>query len=239
MKRFYKMVSTQSAPGGFAIELDGKPIKTPSGARLLAGTTSLADAIAVEWSTQDQTIKPATMPLTQILTTKIDQVRTQRAVLEREILKYFDTDLICYRAPIDPQTQDLAHAQQAAWDPWMKWVEHALSCGLETTTGLKALRHSPAAHEAITVWVQNLNEDDFTIVQMLTSISGSLILALAFAQRQLSAAQFFEAMRVEEHFKARLYREDIHGPDPAQAKKDQAILLDVQAAQNYLDLVKS
>src|SRR3954452_13989080 len=65
-KRFYKEVGVSEAEGGFAITLDGKPIRTPSGRQVIIPSRALADAVAAEWSHPDETIKPISMPLTRI-----------------------------------------------------------------------------------------------------------------------------------------------------------------------------
>jgi hypothetical protein len=53
------------ADGGFSVTLDGKPIRTPSGRHVVAPTRGIAEAIAVEWNAQGETIDPLTMPLTR------------------------------------------------------------------------------------------------------------------------------------------------------------------------------
>ena len=45
-KRFYANAAVDEADSGFAITLDGKPIRTPSGRRVVAPTREIADAIA-------------------------------------------------------------------------------------------------------------------------------------------------------------------------------------------------
>ena len=109
MKRFYKLVSTKKEPGGFGVCLDGKPVKTPSGTLLLAPTENLADEIVKEWAAQEEIIVPDSMPLTQILTTKIDRISKERQAMSEAVMKYLDTDLLCYRTTEPPE---LAQMQQ-------------------------------------------------------------------------------------------------------------------------------
>ena len=45
MKRFYKEVSIAPAEDGFAVLLDGKPVKTPGRNTLLLPTEALAERI--------------------------------------------------------------------------------------------------------------------------------------------------------------------------------------------------
>ena len=65
-KRFYKQAGVAETADGFAIQLDGKQVRTPSGRPLVAPTRDIADGIVAEWNAQGEIIDPLTMPLTQI-----------------------------------------------------------------------------------------------------------------------------------------------------------------------------
>ena len=56
-KRFYKEAGAAEADGGFAVTLDGRPIRTPSGRHIVAPTRGIAEAIAAEWNAQGETIR--------------------------------------------------------------------------------------------------------------------------------------------------------------------------------------
>ena len=71
----------------------------------------------------------------------------------------------------------------------------------------------------------------FNILQLTASLSGSLTLALAFVEKEITAAEIFAAIRIEENFKAKIYNEDFYGSDPAQEEKDNAIKADLKAAE--------
>lgn len=228
------MVSTRKDEGGFIIELDGKPVKTPMKRSLLAPNQAIADALASEWAGQGDDINPGTMPLTQILSTQRDRIANERSTIEATLLKYLDTDLICYRADTPPELQK---AQSDAWDKHLKWFENTFGHGLEITTGLNALSQSAAAHTAISTHVKSLNDANFTLLQLVSSIAGSLVLGLAFIAGQTNADEIFTAIRVEENFKAEIYNEDFYGQDPAQQEKDTIIKAELKTAEDYLNLL--
>lgn len=235
MKRFYKLVSSRPEGAGHAVLLDGRPVKTPGRRALIAPTPELAKAIVFEWAAQKEKIIPADMPLTQILSTKIDRVAVERAAMEKAILAYLDTDLICYRAPAPPE---LVRMQAEAWDKWLSWFEAKSGTALETTEGLDALRQPSRAHEAARVFVEGLDNDHFTVLQIAASFAGSLVLAMAFAAGEAGAGEIFACARIEERHKAQIYDESRYGPDPAQQKKDEAALRDLRAAEKFLALLK-
>ena len=144
MKRFYKLVSTEKVGGGFYILLDGKPVKTKSGAHLLASNEAIANRLMQEWAAQEEHILPNTMPFTQIINTIIDRVSVERDVMSAAVLKYLDTDLICYFAD---EPEALVKLQKDKWQPWLDWFEGKFDCKLKTTTDLAALTQEQSAHD--------------------------------------------------------------------------------------------
>ena len=232
MKRFYKIVTTQTVPGGFEIHLDGKPVKTPARRILLAPTKDLANALQHEWATQETTIVPDAMPLTQILTTAIDRIADDRATIEEGVLAYLDTDLLCYRAT-DPDT--LIARQARLWNPWLVWFEKAYGARLETTDQIRALRQDEAAHHAVRAAVQSLAILPFTLLQLVVSLSGSLVLGLAFTAGKADADIVFRAFYAEEDFKAEIYNAALHGFAPHEEKSRASVRRDLDAAQTFRD----
>lgn len=235
MKRFYKVVSIEPHQGAYALALDGRMIKTPLGCVLSVKTKALAHALQAEWAAQVNKIVPSLMPLTQIASTQIDQVAHQRAAMSIVILKYLDTDLLCYRAgEIPPGMQE---AQKTAWDPWLNWFQERFGSALQTTTDLRALNQSQSAHNAIKTFIESLSAEYFTVLQIIVPMSGSIVLGLAFIEQALSPQDVYNAARVEENFRAKIYNEEFYGPDPAQSKKDSAFISDLIAAEKFLKLL--
>ncbi len=235
MKRFYALVSTQKEQNGYSIRLDGKPVKAPSGSILNIPTSALADAVVLEWAAQVEEIKPDAMPLTQMANTAQDRVSRERPAMQAAILKYLDTDLLCYR--INDHQTDLMAAQAAAWDPWLSWFEEKFGSALETTTVLAALKQPEAAHKAVAEYVAALDDQRFTAFQIVVPLCGSIVLALAFAEGAITPEQLFTCAKVDEDHKARIYNEDVHGRAPLEEKKNAAMLRDLEAAARYLELL--
>ena len=51
-KRFWKDSRVVALDAGFAIELDGRRVKTPAKSELVLPTRDMADAVALEWDAQ-------------------------------------------------------------------------------------------------------------------------------------------------------------------------------------------
>ncbi len=234
MKRFYKSVSIEKAKGGYHILLDGRPVRTKSKAFLCAMNEKIAERVVSEWDQQMDEIVPDTMPFTQILNTYIDRVSSDRAVMSEAILKYLDTDLLCY--PAD-NPEDLVACQKEAWQPFISGFEIGFNCNLSTTTTLLAVEQSEASHIAVKGYVEGLNDIEFTILQLVTSISGSLILGIAMVRDAASASDVVKASFVEEDFKDYLYNADKYGGDPMLEKSKKSATLDLSAAEDLLALL--
>src|ERR1700674_320796 len=73
-RRFYEQVDVGACTEGFAVLLDGKPAKTPSGRHLAGPNRALAEALAAEWTGQGEFIELARMPLTRLANTIIDGI---------------------------------------------------------------------------------------------------------------------------------------------------------------------
>src|SRR5438045_185026 len=70
--RFFKEVAISQVPEGFAITLDGRPVRTPAGRTLAAPRQPIAEGLQREWDAQTQLIDPARMPLTRLANAIID-----------------------------------------------------------------------------------------------------------------------------------------------------------------------
>lgn len=237
MKRFYRMVTRhEAAPGCWEVHLDGKPVRTPAGRVLTAPSADLADLLVQEWAAQGEHIVPDHMPVNQIVITALDRVADHRAAVAAEMLGYLDTDLLCYRTAFPAEVGD---KQARAWDPWLDWFREASGVRLATTTGLAALAQDPAAHRAVRTRVEGMNDLAFTVAQLVTALSGSLVLALAFMDGAADADDVLAVAHVEEDHKAEIYNEALHGLAPHEEKRRMSLHRDLAAAQAVRECLKT
>jgi chaperone required for assembly of F1-ATPase len=236
MKKFYHLVAVNRHADGFAVLLDGKPVRTPLKRQLVCPTEALAQAIMAEWVAQVETIKPETMPLTQFMITFLDGVQDRREAIHAELLNYLDTDLVCYRAADPPQ---YAQAQKQAWDPIIGWFEVNFGVKLETTTEISPLKQNAVVHQSVETYVRNLNDYEFSMLQIVTYETGSLIIGIAFLEGAVTPEAAFKAAQVEELLKSEIHREDFYGKAPDVEKKQTNQLLGLHAARVFLDTLSA
>jgi chaperone required for assembly of F1-ATPase len=205
------------------ILLDGRGAKTPGGTTLAAPGRALAELIAGEWASQDTWLDPSTMPLTRLAATAIDRTPVARADIVGEIVRYAETDLICYRAE---EPQALADREAAAWDPWLTWIEAELGVRLSTTRGIVHAPQPPASLERLRRVALELDPWRLTGIAHLTALSGSAVLAVGVAKGALTAVEAFELSRLNEKFQAARWGEDEEARARTEALRGEARQLD-------------
>lgn len=235
MKKFYTLASVREAGDGFTVTLDGKPVRTQGEAFLNAPTRPLAEAVAGEWARQGETIIPHSMPLTQILSTTLDQVMRDREAMTRQLGGWIDTDLLCYRA--DGSVR-MAERQAEAWDRWLGWFEEQYGVALRTTTGLCALTQPDEARAAVAQEIAAMDDFHFCILQMVTALTGSVILALALSTGAGAPDEIYEAALAEEILKGVIHDEARYGAAPHEEQTRAALKRDLHAARIFLDLLE-
>lgn len=204
-KRFYKATSVASTPDGFAVQLDGRPVRTPSKRPLAVPSAELAAALADEWERQQDVIDPATMPLTRILNSAIDGVQGREDEVRDEIAKYASSDLLCYRAD---HPEALVALQSAAWDPVLDWAKNQYGVSLRVTTGLMPVPQEAAEIARLRAALASEGTLVVTALHVMTTLTGSALLALAHRHGALDADGAWSAAHVDEDWQISQWGED-------------------------------
>jgi chaperone required for assembly of F1-ATPase len=235
MKRVYKVVSHTKTEDGYVLQLDGKSVKTPLGQPLASPNKPLADAIVQEWALQGDEVFPDSMPMTQMLNTSLDRTR-ERDAITKAVLKYLDTDLLCYRIK---EPEELARRQKDVWDRWLTWFDEHFESPLKTTFGIDALKQDEKTHKQIWNYLEALDEYYFAVLQIVTSATGSIVLGLAFLEHAATEEDVFNAAEIEEIYHSELANEAEYGADPVQEKRQNALKRDLQDSRKFLDYLDS
>jgi chaperone required for assembly of F1-ATPase len=226
MKRFYKDVSVGADAEGFAVLLDGKPVKTPARNNLRLPTRALADAVAAEWAGQGETVIATAMPLLRLSNTVIDGVAANRDEVITAILRFGENDLLCYRAHQPPE---LTARQAEGWDPLLDWARQRLSVNMRVVDGITHADQSPDALEALREAMRGY--DAFTLggLHVIASIAGSLVLGLAVVEGHITGARAFELSRIDENYQAEKW-----GADAESVKRATALAHELDKADELI-----
>ena len=232
MKRFYKETAVDLGDGGHRVLLDGKPMRTPAKAVLVVPTRALAEAIAAEWGEvpDKADINASHLPLTRLAATGLDRVTTQRTRVIEDTAKYGGSDMLCYRAG-GPET--LVKRQQETWQPLLDWADERYGARLVVVEGLAFVEQPADAVARLHEAVATHSDLGLSALYNLTHISGSLVVALAVAERRLSAADAFAAAQLDE-----LYQVERWGEDPIATKRHEGIRHDIEAGARFLALLE-
>lgn len=203
-KRFWTAATVEEVAEGFAVHLDGRPVRTPLKTLVAAPSRALAGGVAAEWQAQSEVIDPWSMPLTRAVNATLDKVVPQQAEVAANLAEYGGTDLLCYRAA-GPDT--LVARQVAAWDPMLDWADAALGARLNVTQGIMHVPQPANAIEALRARVAAMTPWELTALSEFVTLSGSLILGLA-AMSGRPAAQIWPLSRVDEHWQIERWGED-------------------------------
>ena len=205
-KRFYERAtaSETSGEGGFAVLLDGKPVRTPARRPLAAPTQALAQAIADEWNAQEDVIDPARMPLTRLANAVIDAVADRPEPVADEIARYLDSDLLFYRADAP---EGLIAREAQMWDPVLSWARDELGALFMQVQGVV---HATQPREAVAAARAAIPADIWRLgaVSSITTLTGSALLALALAHRAIDAERAWAAAHVDEDWQMAQWGED-------------------------------
>ncbi|AXS40858.1 ATP12 family protein [Breoghania sp. L-A4] len=204
-KRFYKDVTVELRDEGHVVLLDGRQVKTPGKVTLALPDARLAEAVAAEWRAQKTHIDPGVMHLTRIVNSGIEAVPAKHAEVADDIAGYAGTDLLCYRA----QSPERLVLQQARhWDPVLAWAEETFGARFILAGGVMHVAQPPHSLEAIRAAVRAYDSLHLAALHTATTLTGSVLLALALTQGHLTPDAVWAAAFVDENWNAELWGAD-------------------------------
>ena len=229
MKRFYAEVSVAAAADGHAVLLDGRGIKTPQRAPLALPVRALADAIAAEWAAQGEDILPARMPLTGLANAAIDVIGPDPAIMRGQLGGYAETDALTYRG----EDSRLLARQVLEWNPLLDWAERRWGVHFTLTSGIVHIAQPAETVSALRSAVDALDAWRLAALSPLTTLGGSLVVALGVEAGEIDARVGWGAVTLEERF-----QEEQWGSDADAIKARAAKEADWLAAARFAALLR-
>jgi chaperone required for assembly of F1-ATPase len=193
---------------------------------VVAPVRVIADAIVAEWEAQQEFIDPLTMPMTRFANSVVDAVADRVEAVTSDITKYFQSDLLFYRAghPAALVAREAAH-----WDPPLFWAADALGAHFILAEGIMHVRQPDSAIAAARA---ALPADPWSVaaLHVVTTLTGSALLALALLRGVLDQDQVWAAAHVDEDWNIEKW-----GVDEEVAARRAARLVDFRAAAGILE----
>lgn len=233
MKRFWETAEAVAEADGWAVTLDGKPVRVPGGGFLSLPTRALAQAVAAEWQAAGGAVggemSYADLPLTRLAGTAQERIVPDPGPVVLELARYAQSDLLCYRAEAP---QSLVEQQAAQWQPWLDWVARTHGAALLVTAGIVHVTQPEVAVAKLITAVALLDPYRLAGLGVLVPSFGSLVLGLAVAQGALAASEAHEVATLDERHQAAFW-----GWDDEAAARMARMAEDVAVAGRFLDLV--
>lgn len=215
-RRFWKVAAVVETDGGFAVELDSRPVRTPAKALLVLPTRNLAKAVSAEWDAQEGQVDPLSMPFTRSANAAIDKVAAQREEVIDMIAEYGGSDLICYRAKSPPE---LAERQALNWNPLLAFSEEQLGAPLQSTVGVVHKPQQASSLKRLRDHVAALSDFELTAFHDLVSLSGSLVIGFAVTRKFADAESLWHVSRIDELWQQEQWGEDEEAVATAEVKR--------------------
>jgi chaperone required for assembly of F1-ATPase len=203
-RRFYSRAGVEHASGGYLLTLDDKPVRTPAGRPLAVPMHAVGQALAAEWEAQRDVIDPASMPLTRLANAIIDGVAEKPGPVAADVEKYLASDLLFYRAA---GPQQLRERQAAHWDPVLAWARQTLGAHFKLGEGVVHVVQSETALKAAAAAIP---PDPWVLgaLHVVTTLTGSALIAIAMARGALSADAAWQAAHVDEDWNMEQWGKD-------------------------------
>lgn len=203
-RRFYREAAI-SGKAPYEILLDGRAVKTPKKRALQLPTRELAAAVRDEWNAQEAVIDPARMPLTRFANTAIDAVSDELDAVAADIVSYAGSDFLCYRAE---SPEKLRVLQAENWNPIVARAEIVLKESFRIVSGVTFVPQPPETLKAVANALQPHDAFRLTALHVLTTLTGSALLALALGRFDITPEAAWAAAHVDEDYQIAHWGED-------------------------------
>jgi chaperone required for assembly of F1-ATPase len=222
-QRFYREVAVSPhSSEGYAVLLDGKPIRTPAGNPFALPNREIAEAVANEWRAQESKINPAAMMLTKLANTAIDRIAPDRAQAVRQVIAFARSDLLCYRADAPA---DLVERQQRTWDPLLEWARVTFDVDLLCGMGVRHLEQPASAMTTFEQAISRRSDVELAALHAAATLTGSAVIALALASGRVDAAEAFGAAELDETYQAERWGRDEEAERQGRKKLDELVVI--------------
>jgi len=188
---------------GFEVRGPVPPLSLQGG--VWCSTRALADAVAVEW--KDLPKKFAAnpeQPMTH-LAIQATGIKTNFAASVAGIAAYGASDLLCYRGS---QGSPLAARQGQIWQPILDWAAAHHGISLVVTHDVAPIDQDPEQLDQVAKVVGKFDAYQLAALAEVTSICGSVIVALALLENEIDEAGAWEAGALDENFQIETWGEE-------------------------------
>jgi chaperone required for assembly of F1-ATPase len=216
-KRFWSDVAVGEQEGGYTVLLDGRPIRTPARKAVIVPARPLAEWLAGEWRAVQDNVDPTRMPGTRLANAAIDGVAGEAEAVIADAARYAGSDLIMYRAE---EPLRLVEQQAVIWNPILAWFKQRFDVDFHVTQGIIYVAQPPEALAAVAQALSDMSRPfGLAAVHAMTTLTGSVLIALAVAGHHLTPEAAWKAAYLDEDVQMEIWGRD----EEALAKRDRRL----------------
>lgn len=233
-KRFWKQAEVVPLDNGYAVQLDGRPIKLPERTPLCVQSRALAEALAAEWQEAGQQVgglfRAADLPLTGIAGSMLERIPAQKKGVIDTLLAYAGSDLLCYRAT---QGSGLARLQQEQWGPWLEWCATKFGAHLAVSEGVMPIPQSAEVFAKLRTVLEAVTPAELAALSVSIPALGSFVLGLAAVKAETTPEALAACATLDEQEQMQRWGEDTEITD-----RIATLVHDVADAMRFLALAR-
>jgi len=175
LEKFYKSMSihphlnvTPDGEKGFVVRIGAEQmLRSPSGRVIVFPNRHLAAAVVGEWELQRGYLRPATMPLTDLVGQWQD-LKTEVAegvvtgfgrMVKRTIVGFFDSEVVCLRQNFS-KSKSAQKRMNELWDPLVSWFEREYDTKLNIAGSDIDFSDDCAQNEAREAFIQRYSTEE-------------------------------------------------------------------------------
>ncbi len=183
---------------------------------LVLPNRALAELLAGEWSAQGEAIDPRGFRMRDLADYALDVVAHDPAVAIAALLRYAETDTLCYRA--DPD-EPLWRRQQEVWEPLLTQCEAREGIRLQRVSGVMHRAQDGAALAALKARLEAMDYLTLAALTSLASLGTSLVIGLAALEPDADGQALWAAANLEEEWQAALWGRDWEAEERRENRK--------------------
>lgn len=233
-KRFWKHAEVVLTENGYAVQLDGRPIKLPERTSLCVPSRALAEALAAEWQEAGQQVgglfRAEDLPLTGIAGSMLERIPQQKAGVVESLLAYAGTDLLCYRASAG---SSLAQAQQEQWGKWLAWCANAFGAQFAVSEGVMPIAQNAETLAKLRGVLEAATPAELAALAMTIPALGSFVLGLAAVKADTTPEALAACATLDEQAQMQRWGQDTEITD-----RIATLTRDVADAMRFLALAR-
>jgi chaperone required for assembly of F1-ATPase len=147
-----------------------------------------------------------TMPVMRLANTAIDGVAADPQAVIEDILRFASSDMLCYRADAP---EALVARQADAWDGVLDWARASLGARFLLVEGVMHIEQPREAIGAVGIHVSQRSEPmRLAALHLMTSLTGSALLALAVECGEFDLEAAWTAAHVDEDWQIEQWGQD-------------------------------